>query len=151
MALTNLNNLHLSAEEKTKIGDLVSQLEEALSTKVINLTAEDRQRYGSISEQNKLFVNKVHDYARSQPLLQSPDVDWDEFFADIESRNFTETLMARLEKLTIGIRNAKILHDYDNFQASLNDYAYTNYKAGTSAKGYEKKLTDLKQFFQHNK
>ncbi len=95
-----------------------------------------------------MFVNKVYDYARTQPSLKSPDVEWDEFFADIESRNFTETLMARLEKLTMGVRNAKTLHDYDNFQASLDDYAYTNYKAGTSATGYEKKLIDLKQFFQ---
>ncbi len=151
MALTNLNNLHLSAEEKKKIEDLVSQLEETLAPKIINLSAEDRQRYGSISEQNKLFVNKVYDYARTQPSLKSPDVEWEEFFADIESRNFTEMLMARLEKLTIGVRNAKTLHDYDNFQASLNDYAYTTYKAGTSAKGYEKKLIDLKQFFQRSK
>ncbi len=148
MALSNLNNVHLSAEEKTQIQDLVSQLEEALASKIINLTAEDRQRYGSISEQNKLFVNKVYDYAKAQPNLKSPDVEWDEFFADIESRNFTETLMARLEKLTTGVRNAKILHDYDNFQASLDDYAYTSYKAGTSATGYETKLKDLKQFFQ---
>lgn len=147
MALANLNNVHLSTEQQQRIEDLVSQLEEALASKIINLTSVDRQRYGSISEQNKLFVNKVYDYAKKQPALKSPDVEWDEFFADIESRNFTETLMARLEKLTMGVRNAKTLHDYDNFHAALDDYSYTNYKAGTSATGYEKKLQDLKQFF----
>jgi flavodoxin len=52
-----------------------------------------------------------------------------------------------LENLLTGINNAKTLHDYDNYQAALDDYAYTNYKTGTSAPGYEAKQKDLKQFF----
>ncbi len=150
MPLSNLNNTHLNEEQKKQVSELITQLTELLAPKNINLTAEERQKYGSISEQNKLFVNKVVDYAHAEPNLKSPDVEWEEFFADVESRNFLETTMAKLEKLTIGLRNAKILHDYDNFQASLDDYAYTNYKAGTSATGYETKLKDLKQFFQRN-
>ncbi len=148
MPVNNLNNTHLSVEQRNQAEDLLSQLEQLLAPKNINLTAEERRKYGSISEQNKLFVNKVIDYANSQSNLRSPDVEWNEFFEDVESRNFIETLMARLENLTTGLRNAKILHDYDNFQAALDDYSYTSYKAGTSAAGYETKMKDLKQFFQ---
>ncbi len=150
MPLTNLNNTHLSEEQKNQVEELVNQLEALLESKKINLTAEERRKYGSISEQNKLFVNKVYDYAKAEPTLKSPDVEWEEFFADVESRNFLETTIAKLEKLTVALRNAKTLHDYDNFQASLDDYAYTSYKAGTSATGYETKMKDLKQFFQRN-
>ncbi|WP_251832286.1 hypothetical protein [Kaistella pullorum] len=45
------------------------------------------------------------------------------------------------------VKNAKILHDYDNYQTTLEDYAYTSYKAGSQAPGYETKMTELKQFF----
>ncbi len=151
MPLLNLNDTHLSEEQKQEIHSLIDQLEGALAPKNVNLTAEERRKYGSISEQNKLFVNKVYDYAKSQPNLKSPDVQWDEFFADVESRNFIEAVLSKLENISTRLRNAKTLHDYDNFQASLDDYAYTSYKAGTSAAGYEIKLKDLKQFFQRER
>ncbi len=58
-----------------------------------------------------------------------------------------ENFIVRLESLNTKLKNAKILHDYDNFQAALVDYAYTNFMAGTGAPGYETKQNELKQFF----
>ena len=45
------------------------------------------------------------------------------------------------------MRDAKILHDYDNYQSALNDYAFTTYKAGSNAAGFQTKMNELKQFF----
>lgn len=146
MSLHNLNNFHLTKEEKAGINTAITHLEQLLEKKRINLSADERKKYGSVNEQNKLFINKVGLYAESQPDLRSPDVKWDEFFADRESRNFVERVLMRLENLATTLRNAKILHDYDNYHDSLNDYAYTSYKAGIAV-GYETKLNDLKQFF----
>lgn len=58
-----------------------------------------------------------------------------------------ENITSRLEILGNKIQNAKILHDYDNYQASLVDYGFTNFMAGTGAEGFETKMNDLKQFF----
>ena len=46
-----------------------------------------------------------------------------------------------------GLNNAKILHDLDNYQASLTDYDYAKYKASTQAVGYQTKVNELTQFF----
>ena len=46
-----------------------------------------------------------------------------------------------------GLNNAKILHDWDNYQASLTDYDYAKYKASTQAVGYQTKVSELAQFF----
>lgn len=151
MPILNLNNTHFTPKEQEKINALLAQLEEVIAPKAVNLSGGERQRYGSISEQNKLFVNKVLDYARTQPSLCSPDVDWDEFNNDASSRIFLETLIARIYNIAKGLDNAKTLHDYDNFQAALSDYAYTVYKAGTASPGFETKRKDLKQFFQRSK
>lgn len=86
MAITNLNNTHLTAAQLTDAQDALTQLETALQVINVNLSAEDRQKYGSINEQNKLFVNKVYDFNESQPTLSSPDVDWEEFNRDFTSR-----------------------------------------------------------------
>ena len=147
MAITNLNNTHLTAAQLTDAQDALTQLETALQVINVNLSAEDRQKYGSINEQNKLFVNKVYDFNESQPTLSSPDVDWEEFNRDFTSRTNLEAIIARLDSLSTKLNNAKILHDYDNYQAALTDYAYTNYKAGTASPGFETKMNETKQFF----
>lgn len=87
------------------------------------------------------------DFHKSQSALQTPHLDWSEFENDYNSRMNLETMIARLESLVTRLKNAKILHDYDNYQAALQDYAFTNYMAGTSTPGYETKLNELKQFF----
>lgn len=147
MALTNLNNTHLDHAEKRDANEAFARLEKALRHIDVNLSAEERQKYGSINEQNKLVVNKVYDYHRNQPSLQSPQVDWEEFEHDFESRNFLEAAIMRLESLCAKLKNAKILHDYDNYQAALTDYAYTTYMAGANAAGFETKMNEIKQFF----
>ena len=79
MPITNLNNKHLSTEQLTAVQDALTTLENALIEINFNLTPEDRQKYGSINELNKLVVNKVNDYYTNQPQLASSEVDWEEF------------------------------------------------------------------------
>ena len=150
MGLTNLNSTHLSSEKITAAQDAITALETALAEITANLSAEDRKRYGSINEQNKLFVNKVYDYNSSQPSLSSPEVDWDEFNRDHSSRNNMEMMISKLESIITRLKNAKTLHDYDNYQSALLDYSYTSYKTGASSPGFENKHKDLKQFFVKN-
>jgi len=147
MAITNLNNTHLTPAEFDTANDALTSLENALVKINVNLTPDDRQKYGSINEQNKLVVNKVNDYHLNQPALQTAQVDWDEFGKDFTSRSNLESFIARLDSLSTRLKNAKILHDYDNFQAALTDYAYTSFMAGTATPGYETKMNDIKQFF----
>lgn len=147
MPLTNLNSAHLTEAEVTAAQNALTELENALAIITVQLTPEDRQKYGSINEQNKLLVNKVKDFRQSNPNLSVSDVDWDEFDKDFASRNVFESLINRLNALLIKLQGAKILHDYDNYQAALDDYAYTTYRAATGADGYENKYNELKQFF----
>jgi len=147
MPFENLNNIHYAAAEKTAVGASLTALETALKVKFKNLSAEERQKYGSVNEQNKLIVNKVKDYRASQPSLSSPDVDWVEFQSDFDSRDFLQATIGRLQTLIDGLTNNKILHDYDNYQAALTDYDFSKYKASTKAAGYEGKVTAISQFF----
>ena len=147
MPLSNLNNAHLTQVQVTAAQDALTALENALSMLTVTLTASERSTYGSVNEQNKLLINKVWDYRQNSPNLSSPDLDWDEFEKDYNSRQVMENLQHRLDALAERIKNAKILHDYDNYQSALDDYAYTNYKAGSQSPGYETKRAELKQFF----
>ncbi|CAM1343778.1 hypothetical protein [Tenacibaculum amylolyticum] len=138
---------YFTSDEQTAISNALSPLETSLTSKLANLSPDERRQFGSINEQNKLVINKVKEYRENQPLLSSPDIDWDEFTRDFNSRTFIEMLFQRLNNLNTGLKNAKILHDWDNYQDTLTDYNYTKYKNGTAATGYEAKQNDLAQFF----
>ncbi len=149
--LRQMINSYLTSEEREAVENALTQLETALKKKMYNLSAEERRKYGSISEQNKLFVNKVNDFSNFEPNLKSPDVDWEKFKRDFSSRNFLEQVINRMEKVVDGIVNAKTLHDHDNYQSALDDYNYTHYKTTTSTSGYERKYEELRQFFVQNR
>ena len=147
MPFTNFDSRHFSDTEKSAVTNALASLELAFSTKLANLTASERQQYGSVNEQNKLIINKVKSFHETQPALSSPDVDWAEFNSDFDTREFLQNNMQRLQSLLDGLGNAKILHDYDNYQASLTDYDYAKYKASTSAVGFQTKVSEIAQFF----
>lgn len=147
MAISNLNNFHLNDEQIRAINEALTALETALKPLNINLTADDRHKYGRVNEQNKLFINKINDFATSEEALRSPDVDWEEFFKDYKSREVLEKMLNRLNSAVQRVQNAKILHDFDNYQDALEDYAYTSFRAKSKVVGFENKHSEVKQFF----
>ncbi|MFM1876424.1 MAG: hypothetical protein RL266_2161 [Bacteroidota bacterium] len=141
-------NNHVPDPDKTQAGTLMDQLEALLQPYLRNLSPEENTQVGFISENNKLFVNKVKDYHSAQPALDSPDVDWTEWEADYDSRQFLELGALRLEALAKAMTETRRLHDYDNYQNALIDYSYAKYKDGTSpGLGYDTKVEQLGQFF----
>ena len=120
MPLDNLGNLALSAETIAATVLLINQLDATLGSDMVNLSPEERQKYGSINEQNKLFVNKVKEYNDNQPKLSSPDVDWDKFKDDYQTREAIESIILRLKEMITGLENTKIMHDYDNYHDANN-------------------------------
>ena len=67
MPFTNFDSRHFATTEKTAVNNAVTAIETALATKLANLTAEERQQYGSVNEQNKLFVNKAKEFMEQYP------------------------------------------------------------------------------------
>lgn len=147
MPFINLNAKHYTPDEKTAVLDALTALEAVLNPKLSTLTPEERTAYGSVNEQNKLVI-KIKDFHETQNSLASPDVDWEEFQRDFTSRSFLQGVLMKMDSLQKGLNSSKILHDWDNYQASLTDYDYTKYKQSTGATGFEAKATELKQFFK---
>lgn len=147
MPLNNLGSQHITATQITDFDTALDMLISIAQSITTNLSDEERSRYGSVNERNKLFINGVQDFAKTQPALSSPDVDWPEFEADYDDRKFADTRADRIENLLRMLTDFKIVHDYDNYQNALTDYDYTKYKAATNTSGFTEKQTYLKQFF----
>jgi hypothetical protein len=152
MPFQNRINQHLTPAQRTQLFGLIEQIENLLQPHLHNLSAEENRKLGHISERNMLLVNKVNDYHRSQPALQSPDVDWAEFEADMQSRTTYKQATARLQALTKAMTETRRLHDHDVFKNATIDYHYAKYKDRTDpGVGYDSKVEELKQFFPDGK
>ncbi len=145
--MKNVIQTQLSAEDRTQIDTLINQLETLVQGKLSAMTELERKAYGSVNEQNKLLVNKIRDYRAQQGNLSAPEIDWDEFESDYQSRVFLETRLERLRSMAFRMESTKILHDYDNYHDALIDYGYAQYKKGAGESGYTEKVAELKQFF----
>ena len=122
MSVNNLNNHHLTEPEINAILNALNDLERAMELLNINLTPEDRNKYGRVDEQNKLFINKVHDFATQQTNLRTMDVDWDEFEKDFKSRAVLENIISRLNNLSIRANNSKIFHEFEDKYNELRQF-----------------------------
>ncbi|CAN5555088.1 hypothetical protein BH10ACI1_BH10ACI1_23040 [soil metagenome] len=145
--MKNIIETKLTQNDRDRIDELITELEAQLADKLAALTAEERVKYGSINEQNKLLVNKVRDYRQNSPAMSAPEVDWAEFDNDFQSRAFLETRAQRLASLVYQMQSTKILHDYDNYQDARKDYGYAQYKKGAGEPGFAEKVAELRQFF----
>ena len=71
MPIYNLSNLHFTAQEKTDLTDALDVIRTILTAKSVNLTPEERKKFGSVAEKAKLRVQKVLDYHADSPHLAS--------------------------------------------------------------------------------
>lgn len=148
MPLHNQIVKHITAEDKAVINENLARVDGIIDRYVVNLNGDERQKYGSIDEENKLFANKVMDYRTNEPGKSSPNVDWTEYVDDFADRATIEAWINFLNSAVDKLGNAKILHDFDNYQNALVDYKYTQYMDDTEVPGYKVKREELAQFFK---
>jgi len=147
MSIENMGRKHITPALIASIDGALNTLETSLLAITNNFSNEDRKKYGSIAEKNKLLANAVQDWSNNQPTLKSPDVDWAEYEADYADRKFADARIHRFETLLRMLTDFKIAHDYDNYHDAIIDYRHAQYKCLTHTPGYAEKVDYLKQFF----
>ena len=147
MPLKDLIQNQFTQADLELIQESVAKILAVLTGKTVNLTPEERQKYGSINEQNKLFVNKVNDVHSSHPQFDTAKVNWPEFASDFAIRKTLENIISQLQSITEQLDDTKILHDNDNYQQALSQYGYISYLAGENEPGTTTIKEEMAQFF----
>lgn len=147
MPLKDLIQNQLTAADKQAIDQHIAGILSVIAGKTISLSPEERQKYGSINEKNKLIVEKVKMYQQSHPQFNSAKVNWAEFDEDFNTRTYLEARIAQLQGITAQFNDNKTLHDYDNYQDALSQYRYVKYLASEDTPGIFPIQEDLQQFF----
>jgi len=147
MPLKDQISLPLTAAEMTSLNTGFDNAVSTLTPKAVNLNAEERKKYGSIGEVNKLIVQKVELQASTHPSFKSPQVNWTEFASDNQMRRNWEILKSKIDVISNIIKNSKILYDKDCYDAALVQYNYIKYLAETQTPGADQLYRELQQFF----
>ena len=150
MPLKDLIQNLLTAADENIINKALDDIQNAIISKTVNLTPDERQKYGSINEQNKLLVNKVNDVHSSHPQFDSSKVNWAEFASDFAIRSTLEKIISRLKSIAEQLDDTKILHDNDNYQQALSQYGYISYLADQNEPGITTIKEELAQFFNRS-
>ncbi len=143
----NLSQVVFTDEELTKMDNALQALAEVLTDKATRLSAEERKQYGSIAEQNKLFVNKAKELMEQYPQYIPPFVDKTEFDRDYTSRMQLEDRFTKIKRLTELLSDTKVLLDHDNYTNALSFYRNIKYLNSEKMPGVETLYQELKQFF----
>lgn len=141
----------LSAEEMESLNTHLSGLESVARMHAPNLTANDRQVYGSIQDANKLMVNKSLFYMEQNPDIVPKFVDINEFKRDYEARDTIEQAIRRLDAIKRKLEDTKILLDYDNYQDVMAFYRAVRYLAKEQEEYAIHVYEELKTYFPGNR
>jgi len=147
MPLKDMIQNQLSLADIDAINKAINSIQTVTAGKMVNLTPEERRKYGSINEQNKLMVNKVNDVHNSHPQFDSGRVNWAGFTADFVIRSVLEKFISRLQSLTGQFDDTKILYDNDNYQQALDQYSYISFLADQNEPGITTVKEDIARFF----
>jgi len=147
MALNNLLSVTFTEAELTQIDNALTAIETALQGKTIHLTPEQRQTYGRIAEQNKLFVNKAKGYMEQYPQHVPNFIDKPEFDRDYVARQQLESRFQRMSSINEQLSDTKTLLDHDNYHNAITFYRNIKYLSGENVPGTTFLHQDMQQFF----
>ncbi|WP_339696821.1 hypothetical protein [uncultured Marixanthomonas sp.] len=119
MALDNLISISFTEAELEQINQNIAQIKQVLEGKVVNLTPEECQQYGSVADRNKILVNKCKDYMEQAPETLPGTVEKTEFDADYVARKQLESPFHELNRIAEKLNDTKILLDHDNFHNAI--------------------------------
>ena len=147
MALENLISISFTTEELTELDNNLQGIQNILQGKTINLTAEQRQQYGRIANQNKLIVDKAKNYMEQHPNWIPNFLDKEEFDKDYVTRQQIENRVQLLENLSQQLIDTKTLLDHDNYTNTLSFYRMMRFLAGENEPGAKTVYEDMKVLF----
>lgn len=150
MALDNLISVNFTETEISGITEAINSINTILEGKVINLTPQERQQYGSIADRNKVLVDKCKTYMEQAPETLPRTVDKAEFDKDYVARTQIEVPLKALTRITEKLTDTKILLDHDNFHNAIAYYRYIKYLSEQNEPGSTTIYNDLKKHYQRS-
>lgn len=148
MQIPHLNAGLATMQDLQAVEQAIRTVSSNLSGKLPALTPEERQRYGSINESNKLIVQKVADLLDMFPQLTPSQIDATTYNQMLKDYEEIDKVVQLVESEIYKLSNWKIIQGYNLYASALAYYDYVGYLAKkTSDSDAQKAHEELKPFF----
>lgn len=149
MAGATFSRKSFSSIQKQQLNHAINTILTILENTTQPLSPKDRSRYGKVGEKKKQLIELVRDYHAEHPEISSPDVDWEGFEMDYQTRQYAEQKLAQFKQMHEMLLNIKIIADYQNYNDVLADYGFATYKIkhNVESEPLEQKIETLKVLF----
>ena len=122
MLAENAISFELSGPEKKAIATALSTIESTLESYLIALTIEQRKTLPKMNDGTLPFVEKVMDYAESNPEFVPPYVDKNELKKDLKAREDLQHIGRKIAQLNTLLDDTTLLAGSEAYSASLSYY-----------------------------
>ena len=151
MPLDNLISLEFTDEEVKEIDTSLKVLEKYFNKKMINLTPEEKRKYGRPGPKFMPWIKKILMYMEQIPELTPNYLKTGEFKKDVRSAEFLTSIKARIKLLNESVDDTTILIRKDIHQAGFIYYRNVKLAAGSDVPGSTSVYQDLKSIFTSRK
>lgn len=147
MSKENFISIEFSQEELDRIDNLLSQFEEIVKAKFINLTPEERMKHARIGNKNEDWIYRVKIYMEQYPELVLPHIDVKEFNKDFTARQALLPRLRRLQAITGTVDDTALILGKDLSTLSSVFYKGVKVAAESNAPNAKFIYNDLKTQF----
>lgn len=135
-----------------EIEEHLTALEQLVNPNTPIITNEDRHLYGrGGGNANKLLVADVSQLSHTQPQLNSPLIDWAEFSNDNFAGSTIGGWVSRITAVAYKLESAKMMHEYDNYNDAIDQYAHLQYLSRNNVQGANEAYNKLREHFRKGK
>ncbi|HEY0426761.1 MAG TPA: hypothetical protein VGC76_03040 [Pyrinomonadaceae bacterium] len=143
----NRISLSFSDEEKTKINNAVQVLNDVFTSKLIALSNEDKKRLFKISDDAIPFIEKVSQYAASNPEFVPVFLNAGEFTKDFTAFNELRGFGRLLSPISRNMEDTAMLAGSEADDFARMYYASVSQAAKMNVPGAQAIYEDLRQRF----
>ena len=120
--LDNLIDISFTPDEVKTITKALITIESVLKEKVINLTPEERQQYGSINNNTENWIDKIEGYMNQKPDLVPFYLDKVAFEKDRKARKKIKPMLTRIASINESLDDTSKLLSADIYNAAIAYY-----------------------------
>lgn len=151
MANENLTSIEFTTEEKTTVKTAITSVNEVLEPKLISLTTGDRVERMKMGDGSVSFVEKVLDYAQSNPEFAPPYMNVPELAIDLNAVKDLQSIYRPLVQLVKLLDDSILLSGSEAMVASLSYYASIRTASKMNIPNAKPIYDDLKKRFARSR
>lgn len=146
--INNKISLDITSAQKTAVNDATEALATATKPFAIQVDKEEVKALAKLGDGRIPFVEKVSQYAVTDPQFLPPFADVPEFNLDFKTFKDAREMIRPIRQIVDNVENVKMVSGSEAYQFSLNYYKNVQHQAKMGVPGAQTIYDDLRPLFE---